>query len=153
MFLCRNIDHFWLARRTEWQIWAWKIVPPLFKWHALLAYCHHSMKLSQKFVSMMTSSNGNIFRVTGPLSKEFTGNRWIPITKARDAELALMFSLICAWINGWLNNRGAGILRLHSAHYDVIVMLSVPSTIGQHCFRYWLDSKQATRQMSEATTA
>ena len=37
--------------------------------------------------NMMTSSNGNIFRVTGPLCGEFTGNRWIPHTKARDAEL------------------------------------------------------------------
>ena len=36
---------------------------------------------------MMTSSNGNIFRVTGPLCGEFTGNRWIPRTKASDAEL------------------------------------------------------------------
>ena len=35
---------------------------------------------------MMTSSNGNIFRVTGPLCREFTGHRWIPLTKARDAE-------------------------------------------------------------------
>ena len=30
---------------------------------------------------MMTSSNGNIFRVTGPLCGEFTGPRWIPHTK------------------------------------------------------------------------
>ena len=36
---------------------------------------------------MMTSSNGSIFRVTGPLWREFTGHRWIPITKASDAEL------------------------------------------------------------------
>ena len=36
---------------------------------------------------MMTSSNGNIFRVTGPLCVEFTGDRWIPRTKASDAEL------------------------------------------------------------------
>ena len=35
---------------------------------------------------------------------------------------ALMFSLICAWINGWVNNRGAGDLRRHQAHCDVIVM-------------------------------
>ena len=28
--------------------------------------------------SVMTSSDGNIFRVTGPLCREFTGNRWIP---------------------------------------------------------------------------
>ena len=36
---------------------------------------------------MMTSSNGNIFRVTVPLCGEFTGNRWITLTKASDAGL------------------------------------------------------------------
>ena len=36
---------------------------------------------------MMTSSNGNIFRVAGHLCGEFTGPRWIPHTKASDAEL------------------------------------------------------------------
>ena len=36
---------------------------------------------------MMTSSNGNIFLVTGHLCREFTGPRWIPRTKANDAEL------------------------------------------------------------------
>ena len=36
---------------------------------------------------MMTSSNANIFRVTGPLCGEFTGHRWITRTKASDAEL------------------------------------------------------------------
>ena len=35
---------------------------------------------------------------------------------------ALMFSLICAWINGWVNNHEAGDLRRHRTHYDVIVM-------------------------------
>ena len=35
---------------------------------------------------------------------------------------ALMFSLICAWINGWVNNREAGDLRRYRTHYDVIVM-------------------------------
>ena len=35
---------------------------------------------------------------------------------------ALMFSLICAWINGWVNNGEAGNLRRHRAHYGVIVM-------------------------------
>ena len=33
-----------------------------------------------------------------------------------------MFSLICAWINGWVNNREAGDLRRQGAHYDVTVM-------------------------------
>ena len=38
-------------------------------------------------VIMMTSSNGNIFRVTGPLCGELTSDRRIPRTKASDAEL------------------------------------------------------------------
>ena len=42
---------------------------------------------------MMTSSNGNIFRVTGHLCGEFTGLRWIPRTKASDAELWCFFDL------------------------------------------------------------
>ena len=35
----------------------------------------------------MTSSNGNIFRATGLLLGEFTGNPWIPLTKTSGAEL------------------------------------------------------------------
>ena len=35
---------------------------------------------------------------------------------------ALMFSLICAWINGWVNNCKAGDLSRHRAHYDDTVM-------------------------------
>ena len=34
----------------------------------------------------------------------------------------LMFSLICVWINGWVNNCEAGDLRRYPAHYDVTVM-------------------------------
>ena len=36
---------------------------------------------------------------------------------------ALVFSLICVWINDWVNNREAGDLRCYRAHYDVIVMI------------------------------
>ena len=35
---------------------------------------------------------------------------------------AFMFTLICTWINRWVNNREAGDLRRYRAHYDVIVM-------------------------------
>ena len=45
---------------------------------------------------------------------------------------ALMFSLICAWINGWANNRKAGDLRRHCAHYDLIVM-RCPTKRRQWC--------------------
>ena len=70
---------------------------------------------------MMTSSNGNISRVTSHLCGEFTGDWWNPRHKGQWRG-ALMFSLICAWINGWVNNRGAGELSRHRAHYDVIVI-------------------------------
>ena len=48
--------------------------------------------------TMITSSNGNICRITGLLCGEFTGHRWIPHTKANDAEL--WYFLIYAWIDG-----------------------------------------------------
>ena len=70
---------------------------------------------------MIPSSNGNNFRVTGPLCEEFTGHRWIPLTKASDAELRC-FLWSAPWINGWVNNLEAGNLRRHRTHYDVIVM-------------------------------
>ena len=37
--------------------------------------------------TMMTFSNGNIFRVTKPLCGEIIGHRWISLTKASVAEL------------------------------------------------------------------
>ena len=59
-----------------------------------------------------------------------------PVTGEFPAQLegqwrgALMFSLICPRINGWVNNHEAGDLRRHRAHYDVTVMwamLSMPT--------------------------
>ena len=41
----------------------------------------------------MASSNGNIFRVTGPLCEEFTGHRWILLTKASGAEFDVLFDV------------------------------------------------------------
>ena len=38
---------------------------------------------------------------------------------------ALVFYLICVWLNGWENNRKAGDLRRYRAHYDVIVMTGI----------------------------
>ena len=43
---------------------------------------------------------------------------------------ALMFFLICAWINAWVNTRKAGDLRRHLAHYDVIVMTEPSQPFG-----------------------
>ena len=141
----------------------------------------------------MTSSNGNIFRVTGPLCGEFTGpgefptqrpvtrsfdvifdlrlnkrlskqprgwwfetllrslwrhrnakeagsenvcvhddvikwkhfpRNWSPVNSPHKGQWrgALLFYLICVWINDWVNNRESGDLRPNRAHYDVAVM-------------------------------
>ena len=43
---------------------------------------------------------------------------------------ALMFTLICARINDWVNNREAGDLRRYRTHFDVIVMYTV---YPNHC--------------------
>ena len=52
---------------------------------------------------------------------------------------ALMFSLVCTWINVWVNNRESGDLR-HRSHYDVNVML------------FWADCQTRKRpQLSERT--
>ena len=34
----------------------------------------------------------------------------------------LMFSLVCAWINSWVNNHVTGDLKRHRAHYDDTLM-------------------------------
>ena len=74
----------------------------------------------KKSLYMMTSSNGTIFRVTGPLC----GDSPVPVNSPHKGQWrgALMFSLILAWINDWVNNREAGDLGRHCRHYDVIVM-------------------------------
>ena len=42
---------------------------------------------------MMTSSNGNIFRVTSALWGESTGHGWISLTKASDAEFNIFYDM------------------------------------------------------------
>ena len=50
----------------------------------------------------------------------------------------LMFSLIYAWINDWVNNREAGDLRRQHGHYDVIVMGKYGALVytQRNCWRY-----------------
>ena len=43
-----------------------------------------------------------------------------------------MFSLICIWLNGWVNNREAGDLRRYSGYYDVTVLTS-----SDHVLLFW----------------
>ena len=47
----------------------------------------------------------------------------------------LMFSLICAWITGWVKNREAGNLRRHCTHYEVTVMTMQTKWLPGEWFR------------------
>ena len=55
------------------------------------------------------------------------GNSPVPVNSPHKGQWrgALMFSLICARINVWVNNGEAGDLRRNRAHNDVTVMISV----------------------------
>ena len=51
---------------------------------------------------------------------------------------ALMFTLICARIDGWVNTREAGDLRRYRPHYDVIVNFTeISSIIHDHCHLFF----------------
>ena len=71
--------------------------------------------------AMMTSSNRNIFRVTGHLCGEITGPGEFPVQRLMTRSVDVFFDLR---LNKRLSthNRKAGDLRCYRAHYDVAVM-------------------------------
>ena len=67
-----------------------RIVIKIVLWHSLESNFKMStreLNLLHMFGDYTLKINGNIFRVTGLLWGEFTGHRWIPLTKASGAEL------------------------------------------------------------------
>ena len=63
----------------------------------------------ETFSALLAICAGN-----SPVPCELPAQR--PVTRSFDV------SLICVWINGWVNSREAGDLRRYRTHYDVIVM-------------------------------
>ena len=72
-----------------------------------------------------------------------------------------MISLICVWINAWVNNRDAGDLRRHRAYYDVTVMpcgflwmyerdLNLGARIFQQQFSVFSPAKVRLKQQLQA---
>ena len=115
---------------------------------ALLAICAGNSPVTGEFPAQMASNAENVLDAwvnnmgaTGPIItthdydviqwKHFPcywpfvqGIHWSPVNSPRKGQWrgALMFSLICTWMKGWVNNREAGDLRCHCAYYDVTVM-------------------------------
>ena len=120
-----SLVYTWLP--TLLLIW-WKLTLKRISWHFSCidnttgerlhkdrVHMNLSRNLQWSAYYMMTSSNGNIFRVTG----QWRG--------------ALIFSLICAWTNGWVNNRDTGDLRRHRARYEITVTV-LDFQYGHWCF-------------------
>ena len=97
----------------------------VYDWLPLASnFCGDDAITWRRLLHMMTSSNWNIFRVTGPLLGESNGHRWIPLTKATTRSFDIFFDLHLN--KGWANDPNAGDLRRHHAHYYVTVMITSP---------------------------
>ena len=81
--------------------------------------------LTGGLLDMMTSSNGNIFRVTGPLCGEFTDPGEFPAQRPVTRSFDVFFDLrlakrLCKQSWGWW------LEMLSRAHYDATLMGDVP---------------------------
>ena len=79
-----------------------------FARHCYVAWWRHQIKIVSALLAIWAGNS--------PVTGEFPAQgQW---------RAGLMFSLMCVWINGWVNNREAGDLRRYRAHYDVILIRS-----------------------------
>ena len=77
-----NVSISWRHHDAQPLCYSWR-----YLWMRYNGYIYLTCYAFTYIWLMITSSRRNIFRVTGPLSGEFTGLRWSPRTKASDAEL------------------------------------------------------------------
>ena len=98
------------------------------RWNKCIPWWRHQM---ETFSALLALCAGNS-PVTGgfPAQRPVTSMRGIhrlPMDSPHKGQWrrALMFSLICAWIDGWGNNREAGDLRHNRPHYDVTVICNI----------------------------
>ena len=87
--------------------------------HSPMPWWGHQM---DTFSALLAICAGN-----SPVPDEFTAQR--PVTRSFDF-------FICTWINGIVNNREAGDLRRHRAHYDVTnTKFAASNYLNNHCFK------------------
>ena len=116
--------------RDDLKLWCWQALEQLLEWVTVARFIHDDVIKWKHFPRNWPFVRG-IHRspVNSPHKGQWRG--------------ALMFYLICVWINGWVNNREAGDLRRHLGHYDVSVMLGrvayiCTTKLGRYWFRQWL---------------
>ena len=89
-------------KRSMWYYY-WQMVRIACHSVALVALCTWWRHQMETFSALLAFCTGN-----SPVTGQWRGT--------------LKFSLICAWINGWVNNHKAGDFRRYCAHYDVIAI-------------------------------
>ena len=120
-------------------------------WHSRLIMIRITLSFSVvtiallPFLTVATRNNiydGVIKWKHFPLNCLCVGNSQITVNSPHKGQWrgALMFSLICTRTNVWVNNRDAGDLRLHWAHYDITVMRRY-ITVSSNCVAWY---RQAT---------
>ena len=80
--------------------------------NAFLSWWRHQMETASALLAICAGNS--------PVPGEFPTQR--PVRGA------LMFSLICVWINCWVNLREVGDFRRYPTNYDVIVMMHAISS-------------------------
>ena len=94
----------------------------------------------ETFSALLAICAGN-----SPVTGEFPTQR--PVTWHR----ALIFSLICVWLNDWVSIREAGDLRRYRTHYDVIVMIyNIDRSMrNTEVAAYWTQQRKLNRRYFE----
>ena len=107
--------------RVTWQVWY--MCHPQVSVHFLCRYLLNSLISGKGCLSHDDVIKWKHFPRYWPFER---GIHRSPVNSPHKGQWrgALMFSFIFDWINGWVNNREAGDLRRHRAHYDSIVMES-----------------------------
>ena len=100
--LSKQVYHSWWNESTHWPLICTavilnKYISNPYQWQ--IPFCMMASIADPWYFVMVTSSNGNIFRVTDSLCGEFTGDRWVPRTKTSDTEL-WCFLWFAPWVNG-----------------------------------------------------
>ena len=95
------------------------------RFFAVFQHCQNIQGISRPYLVVVTTHDDVIKWKHFPRNWPFMrGIHRSPVNSPHKGQWrgALMFTLICARINGWVNTREAGDLRRYRPHYDVIVM-------------------------------
>ena len=165
----RVVDNMTPVRRTTYSVWNWhalfKIAQTFkcFDLHFLRQMTRSQFDNSQNISQFLLSSMLYVVRGACPpwihddVIKWKHFPRYWPFVRGIHRSLVnsphkgkwsgtLMFSLICAWIKGWVNNAEAGDLRHHRAYYVVTVKIETYSSMWRYVTLF-LMSKYAQQML------